>query len=423
MPSDWKPFSLYDEGGDLLPEKKTPPEPPEEKETIDLELVEEVGEQDEKMRQELLAQLGAPVSQAQAQTPVQDPAVKDVPFLSTGAAEETVEERTKRLIRERREAGKIRDRRKVASIFDKPIEPERVIRRAKAPWHPGSYRLRGFWFLFPALAAFFLFFLFPFVEGFRISLTDFHPLGGGRFVGFAHYRAALQDDLFWQTVVNATAFTLLSVILGAWPPLFLAAWLNELGRGKGALRLLFLLPFVIPAIPAANLWKWLYDTPDGVLNVLWRAVSGSSEGIGFLTDPKLALISITLVFVWKNFGWFLLIYYAVLQNLPEELYEAAELDGAGLRTKFFHITLPHLWPIFSVLVIIQVLTAFQIFTEIYAMTGGGPMRSTEVLGTYIYETAFHDLNMGYAAAMAMLMFAALAVFSAVRVWQLRRTAP
>jgi ABC-type sugar transport system permease subunit len=135
----------------------------------------------------------------------------------------------------------------------------------------------------------------------------------------------------------------------------------------------------------------------------------------------LALLSIVLMFAWKNTGWYLILYYAALQNLPEERYEAADLDGAGVLQKFYHITLPHLRPAMGMLFILQVLNAFQIFTEVFVMTGGGPMRTTEVLGTYIYKMAFGEMDLGYASAMGMLMFAVLFVFSMVRVARLRRT--
>lgn len=420
MPDDVRPFSLYD---DEEPEGGKPEPPPAGGgEGLDLEIEEKPGEEDAQLREQLLGQLGfggpkASPEEAPGRAPSE--IEKAAPFLH-GRADRDVTERSREIIRDRREKGAIRDRRRTASIFDKPIEPERAVRAAKASWHPLSYRWRAFWFVCPALVFFLLFYLYPTVEGFRISLTDFRPLGGSEPVGFANYERALQDDLFWQTVVNAAAFTLLSLVLGAWPPLILAVILNEVGRGRGVFRFLFLLPFVIPVVPAANLWKWMYDQGFGVWNTLLGMLPGASNPhFGFLTDPKWALLSIVVMFVWKNFGWFLLIYYASLQNLPEELYEAAELDGAGVFQKFLNVTLPHLWPLFSVLVVIQVLVTFQVFTEVHVMTGGGPMRSTEVLGTYIYKTAFGGMDLGYASAMAMLMFVALAFFSAVRMVQLR----
>jgi ABC-type sugar transport system permease subunit len=153
--------------------------------------------------------------------------------------------------------------------------------------------------------------------------------------------------------------------------------------------------------------------------VLQDLFGGSFHPIGWLTDTRLALASIAVMFAWKNIGWYMLIYYAALQNLPEEVYEAAELDGAGILKKVSSITIPHLGSVMGILLIIQVLTTFQIFTEVYVMTNGGPMHSTEVIGTYIYKTAFGSMDLGYASAMAMLMFAALLIFSIIRLVQLR----
>ncbi|HUO58833.1 MAG TPA: sugar ABC transporter permease [bacterium] len=419
---DYKPFSIYDDDE----EKKKPPQVPEipkGEQDLNLEIEDVPSNEDAKTRLELMRQLGEapPAGSASHPTPVKPSpeSLESAPFLH-GESAESVEDRAKALIRRRQDTGKIRDRRKVASIFDKPIEPDKAIRPGKSIWNPLSYRAQAFWFLFPALALFAIFNLYPIVQGFQVSLTHYSPLGKSFPVGWDNYNRALQDPLFWQTVVNATAFTLLSLALGFWPPILLAIFLNEIGRGKGIFKVIYLLPFIIPAIPAANLWKWIFDEGFGVLNSILTLIAPSVGPVGWLTDPRWALISIVLMFVWKNSGWFMLIYFASLQNLPEELYEAAELDGAGVRKKIFNITLPHLVPIMWFLSIIQVITAFQIFTEVFVMTNGGPMHSTEVIGTYIYKTAFGSMDLGYASAMAMLMFGFLLAFTMARFFQLKQ---
>lgn len=421
--ADFKPFSIYDDDEEKKKRSITPNEG-DESADLGLEIEDADTHADEKTRSELMSQLGLgrgheahPPAPA-APAPHSD-ALDQTPFLQ-GQSKETVEERAKELIRHREATGKVRDRRKTASIFDKPIEPDKPIRPGKAGWHPLSYRAQAFWFLFPALVFFGLFYLYPTIQGFQISLTHYSPLGQSVGVGWNNYNRAFQDPLFWQTVVNAAAFTLLSLVLGFWPPVFLAILLNEVTRGKGLFKVLYLLPFVIPAIPAANLWKWMFDQGFGVLNSILLWMDPSLQPIGWLTDPKWALISIVIMFVWKNTGWFMLIYFAALQNLPEELYEAAELDGAGVGKKVLNVTLPHLVPVMWILSIIQVLTAFQIFTEVYVMTNGGPMHATEVIGTYIYKTAFGAMDLGYASAMAMLMFAALFIFTLARFLQLKQ---
>ena len=415
---DYKPFSIYDDDED----KKKPLPVPEELKPpsgdLDLEIEDVPTHDDEKTRNELMKQLGLS-SGSSTQAPQEkktSASLEKTPFLQ-GQSTETVEERAKELIRKRQETGKVRDRRKTASIFDKPIEPDKPIQPGKGVWHPLSYRAQAFWYLFPAFVFFALFYLYPMIEGFRISLTHYSPLGNSVAVGWSNYSRALSDNLFWQTVFNAGYFTLFSLVLGIWPPILLAILLNEISMGKGLFKVLYLLPFVIPTVPAANLWKWIFDDGFGVLNSILQACS--LPPVGWLTSTW-ALLSIVLMFVWKNTGWFMLIYYAALQNLPEEQYEAAELDGAGTLKKVFNVTLPHLRPVVWILSIIQVLTAFQIFTEVYVMTNGGPMHYTEVIGTYIYKTAFGSMDLGYASSMAMLMFAFLFVFTMIRFFQIRQ---
>ena len=416
---EYKPFSIYDDDDKEKKPVSVPPEMKENPGELDLEIEDVPSQDDEQTRQDLMRQLNMAGQGGAASTPERkhSEALEKTPFLQ-GQSTEALEERAKEIIQERRKAGKIRDRRKTASIFDKPIEPDRPIKAGKGAWNPLGYRAQALWFLAPALVFFGLFYLYPTLKGFQISLTHYSPLGQSTDVGWDNYTRAFDDPRFIQTVANATFFTLFSLVLGLWPPLLLAILLNEITHGKGLFKVLYLLPFVIPAIPAANLWRWIFDDSFGVLNALLKALSLPT--VGWLTDPKWALISIVLVFVWKNTGWFTLIYYAVLQNLPEDTYEAAELDGAGVGKKVLNVTLPHLMPVLWILSIIQVLTAFQIFTEVYVMTNGGPMHATEVIGTYIYKTAFGSMDLGYASAMAMLMFAGLFLFTMVRFFQIKK---
>ena len=268
MPKDFKPFSIYDDD-----EEKKPPELPADlgqPSQDDLGLEIEDGPEPEyiKAREDLLRQLGLDASGDVSKIPAAPTAppsenLENAPFLQ-GQADQSVEDRAKAIIQNRRETGKIRDRRKVASIFDKPIEPDKPIKAGKGEWHPLGHRAQAFWFLFPALLLFCLFYLYPMVKGFQISLTHSSPLGNSMPVGWDNYEKAFGDSFFWQTVVNAVAFTLASIVIGFWPPIFLAILLNEITRGQGILKVLYLLPFVIPVVPAANLWRWMFDDGFGV---------------------------------------------------------------------------------------------------------------------------------------------------------------
>ncbi len=420
---EYKPFSIYDDDEEKDKSIIIPKEMADGGGELNLEIEDVPTRNDEEIRRGAIQSLGEVDSfvTEKSSGPGISESLEQTPFLQ-GLSAESVEDRAKAMIRKRQETGKIRDRRKTASIFDKPIEPDKAIKQGRVAWHPLSYRAQAFWFLFPALVFFGLFYLYPTIKGFQISLTHYSPLGQSVDVGWNNYNRAFDDSRFIQTVANATFFTLFSLVLGLWPPILLAVFLNEITFGKGLFKVLYLLPFVIPAIPAANLWKWMFDQGFGVFNSILIWISPSITPVGWLTDPRWALISIVIMFVWKNTGWFMLIYYASLQNLPEEFYEAAELDGAGLVKKFFNITIPHLGPVIGILSVIQVLTAFQIFTEVYVMTNGGPMHATEVIGTYIYKTAFGAMDLGYASAMAMLMFGVLFVFTMIRFLQMRQTA-
>ncbi|HEY5039337.1 MAG TPA: hypothetical protein VIJ93_09725, partial [bacterium] len=225
--AEFKPFSIYDDDE----EKKKSASNPAQDDSIDLGLeIEDVPtEEDEKARKAMMHQLGGvhPEISTHATEEKTSEVLQKMPFLS-GRNAESVEDRAKDLIRKRQDSGKVRDRRKTASIFDKPIEPDKAIQKAKAAWHPLSHQMQAFWFLFPALVFFGLFYLYPMIQGFQISLTHFSPLGKSIPVGWANYERAFQDPLFLQTAVNAAAFTLLSLGLGFWPPILLAILLNEI---------------------------------------------------------------------------------------------------------------------------------------------------------------------------------------------------
>lgn len=420
MAENYKPFSIYDDDEEKKQPPLVPPEVPPEG-SLNLEMVDsaEDGSPEGVNTQLGMAQSPTPPSE-DVPVPTHLTRISSAPFLD-GQHRESLENRTKDLIQQRQKSGKLRDRRKVASIFDKPIEPDKPIKKGHSRWSPFGFRAQALWFLLPALAFFGLFYALPLYRGFQISLTHFSPLGESTPVGWDNYTRAFNDPLFGQTMMNAAAFTALSLAFGFWPPILLAVFLNELTVGKNFLKFLYLLPFILPAVPAANLWRWIFDEGYGVLNALLERFLGEPDlQVGWLTDPRWALISIVLMFVWKNTGWFMMIYLASLQNMPDELYEAAEIDGAGPFHKFFGITLPYLRPVMGILLIIQVLTTFQVFTEVFVMTRGGPMHATEVIGTYIYKTAFGSMDMGYASAMAMLMFAVLFLFSMLRLLQLRQ---
>jgi multiple sugar transport system permease protein len=247
-----------------------------------------------------------------------------------------------------------------------------------------------------------------------ISLFAYAPAGTSVFIGLNNYARAFHDPLFWRTLINAGTFCLLSLLLGFWVPIAISILLNELRFGRGLLKFLFFLPFLMPTVPAAILWKSIMDQGFGLVNSLIAFLPVADPHIGWLTDPRLAMLSIVLLYLWKNVGWAMLIYSAALSNLDETLYEEAEIDGASVRQKIWHVTLPALRPVIWVMLIITVINTLQIFTEVYILTGGGPMNATEVIATFIYKQAFFQMDIGYASALSILLLLLLLIITSLR---------
>lgn len=287
--------------------------------------------------------------------------------------------------------------------------------RRRVPSHfwerPG---LTAWAFLAPALICFLLFSWLPLLRGLVSSFQQVSLTGDSAWVGADHYVRALGDPQVWETFVHALIFCGLSLALGFWIPLMLALYGNELKRGQGLLKLVFFLPFLTPAVPAVLLWRWILDQGYGLLNSLISLLPVADPHIPWLNRPWLAMLSVVLVFLWKNTGWNALIYMTSLREVPEELYETAELDGTNLWQRMRHVSLPFLRPTFIFLVLMQVISTLQIFTEVYLLTDGGPVNSTEMIATYMYKRSFLYLDIGYAAALGVMLFMALLGFTAAR---------
>jgi multiple sugar transport system permease protein len=283
-----------------------------------------------------------------------------------------------------------------------------------------KYQRAALWFLVPAFVAFSLFSWYPMLKGLMISFFHYHPTGISVFVGVANYVRAFHDEMFWRTLLHAGGFCVLVLALGFWLPILLSIFIHELRLGRGMLKFLFFLPFLMPTVPASILWKWIMDQGFGLLNAVLAFLSLPNPHIGWLTDPRLALISIALVYIWKNTGWAILIYSAALSNIDETLYEEAEIDGATVGDKLSHVTLPAMRTVIAVMFIITVINTLQLFTEIYIMTNGGPVNSTEVIATYIYRQAFFYMDIGYATALSVLLLFMLLV---ITLYRLRRLEP
>jgi multiple sugar transport system permease protein len=267
----------------------------------------------------------------------------------------------------------------------------------------------GWAFLSPALILIFLFFLLPVIGGLLLSLTDFDIYSiadpdNARFVGLKNYTQVLTEPLFWKALGNTFFFVVVGGPLSVLVSLVAALLLNaKLTRFKGLFRSIYFAPVVTTLVAVAVVWRYLYHPRYGLLNHVlgWFGI----PEIDWLGDPTWAMPGIILMAVWKNFGYNMLIFIAGLQSIPDELYEAAELDGAGWWHRFVHVTLPNLAPTFLFIGVITMIGYFQVFAEPYVMTQGGPLRSTTTIVLLMYEEGFRWWRMGTAAAIAFILFA------------------
>lgn len=272
-------------------------------------------------------------------------------------------------------------------------------------------------FLSPALVFFAIFFVFPLVATVYLSGREWDLLGPALEapgVGFRHYVEIWQDDRFVKALINTFLYVLACIAF--MPPLALGvAWmLNEVKVVPWFWRLLFFLPVVTSSVAMSLVWQYIFDPTYGPLNEALKALG--LRPLGWIMDPDLSLVSLIIVSLWQGIGYHAIIYLAGLQGIPDDYYEAATIDGAGAVRKFFHITLPLLKPTSLFVFVMVAINAFQAFTPFYVITNGGPIDSSNVLGLYIYKTAFDFLNMGKASAMAVVLFVLVVLVS---VFQLR----
>jgi multiple sugar transport system permease protein len=282
----------------------------------------------------------------------------------------------------------------------------------------------GWMFAAPALALIGLFFVLPVVAALALSLTDFDiyalaDLGNLRFVGIGNYVGLLQNPLFWKSLGNTLYFVVVGVPLSVAMSLGAALLLHsKLGRLKPFFRTAFFAPVVTTVVAVAVIWRYLFHTRYGLVN--WGLSSIGVDAIDWLGDPQWAMPTIILFAVWKNFGYNMIIFLAGLQSIPEDLYEAARIDGANTWRQFRHVTLPMLGPVLLLVSILTMAGYFQLFAEPYVMTQGGPLESTKSVLYLMYEEGFKWWNLGNASAVAFLLFLLMVATTSGLLWFARR---
>ena len=273
--------------------------------------------------------------------------------------------------------------------------------------------------LAPALALFALLTFYPLVRLLLLSFaaTD-HGFEGATFVGFENYAELLDGRSFRRAALNTATFALVATVAEVSVGLGLALLLDRQFAFRRALTLVVLAPYVLSTVVVAAIWRAWFHYDIGFLNNALRSVG--LDGVPWLFDPNIALLSIALADVWQNAPFCFLILYAGLRSIPPELYEAARIDGAGAWQRFRDVTLPLLLPYLFVAALMRTIDAFKLFDKVYAMTGGGPGNATETLSMHVHRLAFRFFDIGLASAAAVAMILVAGTLGAVYAARLLR---
>ncbi len=267
----------------------------------------------------------------------------------------------------------------------------------------------GLLFLLPALLVFGFFVWYPIVIEFILSFQKNAFYGNPTFAGWQNYLFVWHDSHFGIAWRNSAQYALYGLLIGYLPPIVVALAINEIRVGKNYFRLAFYLPVILPPLVTAFLWRYMYTHDGGLINSLLSVVHVGAQP--WLQSPNTALPSLVIITTWANMGGTVLIYLAALQGIPAHLYEAAELDGAGIWQRIWHITLPQMRGILVILLLIQLIATVQVFTEPFTLTSGGPDLSTLTVMLLIYDYAFNNGNFGAASALSVILFVVLVMLS------------
>lgn len=279
-----------------------------------------------------------------------------------------------------------------------------MLERSKAKW--------GYLFILPNFLGFMIFTMIPVFASMVISFCNWDIVNPMKFVGFENYISLFHDDIFVHSLLNTLYFTILTVPLGIILALFLAVLLNTPFKGVKVYRTIAFLPVITSMVSIALVWSLLYDTDSGIFNQILNIFGIKS--VEWLTNTKMAMISLAIMSIWKGLGYNMTIYIAGLQGIPQQLYEAAKIDGANAIQRFFNITVPLLSPTTYFITVMSVIGALQVFDQAYILTSGGPADSTKTIVMYLYNNAFQYLKMGYASSMAYILFLIIFVISFIQ---------
>lgn len=289
-------------------------------------------------------------------------------------------------------------------------------------------------YILPALMLLLVFKIIPIILSFGVSFFRWDMAGPSKFIFFSNYQSVLTDQIFWQSAMNTLYYAIGAVPLSMAFSLFFAILLNSISRAKTLFRTIYYLPVVTSIVAVSVVWKWVYHPTGGLINGIlsligiqgpnwlqeWRGIGEVLTGWELpyaVQGPSVALICLIILSVWKSLGYNTLIFLAGLQGIPQEYYEAAQIDGAGVWQRFRHITWPMLSPTTFYVFLMSTIISFQVFAPVWLMTGppaGGPLGTTNVIVYYLYEKAFKFFHYGAASATAFILFVILLVLTVIQ---------
>jgi multiple sugar transport system permease protein len=271
-----------------------------------------------------------------------------------------------------------------------------------------------FIFLLPWLFILILFWLFPIIYSLFLSFTEYNVLTGqAKWIGLANYFELFKDPDFWVALKNTIIFVVGTIPFTTIFALILAVLINQKIPLKSLFRAGFFIPSITSMVVIALIFTNLY-AKDGYINFLFNLIGLPTPEKGWLLSEKTALLSIMAMDIWMATGYYMLLFLAALQAIPVELYQVSDIFGASFFQKLWHVTLPHLRPMTLFIILINTIKSFQIFVEIFIMTKGGPLNSTQTLVYLVYEQGLHKFKMGYASAIAYVLFFIILVFSLIQ---------
>jgi len=277
----------------------------------------------------------------------------------------------------------------------------------------------GKYFVLPALLLYACFFIYPFLSSIWLSFTDWNGVAPAVFTGLDNYRHLAVDSQMWNALRN----NLIWVVLGTAIPIALGLLLSVVlwsgARGSLFFRTVYFLPLVVSPVVVGVIWGWIYNPLFGLLNRALKAIGLGFLATGWLGNPTTALYAVLLTAIWGYIGFCVVVLFSALQKVDGELIDAATLDGADALRRFWHVVLPQISPVLTMVIVYTVIGGFNVFDVVYVMTQGGPANASEVIATYTYKTSFQENEMGYGTALSMVM-TVIALLAAVITLRVRR---